>query len=195
MTKPPPIHLLLSPEGGRLPNDSGVGTRRSHLIATDNQSAVGVGGVEAYEHINLNEVDDSRKPVPANVYTFEVNKLDPVYKKVQNPTSEFFGQDQLVLKGSFTIVDDPSYSGRKVWEDFRPAYKFALVNLKKLMTGTGVIQADGESLVDYAAQFALLNPPARFQALLRCEVDKRDLGTPDAQPRNSVNWFTCKPSA
>jgi hypothetical protein len=153
---------------------------------------------EAFEHINLNDVDDARKPIPEGVYTFEVNKLDPVYKKVQTPTSEFYGQDQLVLKGSYTIVDDPNFSGRKIWEDFRPAYRFAQVNLKKQMDATGVIQQDGESLNDYAAQFALLNPPARFQALLRCGFDKRDLGAngeplEGTKPRNSISWFTSKP--
>lgn len=152
-----------------------------------------------YSHVNLNDIDDSRKALPENVYTFEINKLTPSYKKIKNPSSEFFGQDVLVLDGSYTIVDDPTYSGRKNWESFYTVFKFALVNLKKQMQATGVVQGAEESLEDYATQFATLNPPARFQALLRCEYDKRDLdgeGQPKAgaAPRNSINFLTAKPA-
>lgn len=150
--------------------------------------------VEAFEHINLNEVDDARATIPAGVYTFEINKLDPVYKTIKNPESEFFGKSVLVLKGSYTIVDDPNFAGRKVWEDFYTPYRFAQVNLKKQMTATGIPQEEGQTLSDYASQFALLNPPARFQAMLRSEIDKRDANNPDAKPRNSVNWFVARPA-
>lgn len=152
-----------------------------------------------FAHVNLNDIDDGRKPIPENVYTFEINKLTPTYKKIKNPSSEFFGQDVLVLDGSYTIVDDPNYSGRKVWESFYTVFKFALVNLKKQMQATAVLQQPAESLEDYASQFATLNPPARFQAMLRCEYDKRDLdadGNPvaGATPRNSINFYTAKPA-
>lgn len=155
-----------------------------------NKLSTALQPIETFEHVNLNDVDDSRKALPENVYTFEVNKLDPVYKKIQNPSSEFYGKEVLVLKGSYTIVDDQNYSGRKVWTDFYTVYKFALVNLKKQMNATGVTQADGESLQDYAEQFATLNPPARFQAILTAKPDKRD---PEGPIRNEINFYTAKP--
>ncbi len=142
-----------------------------------------------YEHINLNEVDDTIKAVDPGVYTLEVNKLEPKYVKITKAGSEYEGQEVLVLKGSYTIVDDEKYSGRKIWQDFFTPFKGAKIGLKRQMLATGVLQADGESLVDYAAQFASLNPPARFQAPVTKEPDRRN---PDVSS-NTIQFFQAKP--
>lgn len=147
-------------------------------------------GLESFEHINLNDVDDSRKALPENVYTLEVNKLDLVYRKVSNPSSEYAGQELPVLKGSYTVTDDPEYSGRKLWQDFWVVYKVPQIFLKKQMQATGVIQADGESLGDYAAQFASLNPPARFQVQVKQIDDRRN---PEGPKVNEIAFFTARP--
>ena len=147
---------------------------------------------ELGDHINLNDVDDTRKPIEEGVYTLEVNKIDAKYVTIKNPSSPSVGQSPLVLKGSYTIVDDAKYSGRKIWEDFWTNQKFALVNLKKQQNATGVMQAEGEGLSDYAAQFATLSPPARFQVLIQCQPDKRD---PSGEPVNRISWFSAKPAA
>jgi len=170
------------------------GSEEAHPIVTTNATAATQSeptpSVESYEHINLRDVDDSRQALPEAVYTLEVNKIDAKYVTVTNPNSELKGTSPLVLKASYTIVDDPKYSGRKYWEDFWTPFKFAQVNLKKQMNATGVLQAEGESLSDYAAQFALLNPPARFQVLIQNVPDKRD---PTGPPVNRINWFSAKP--
>lgn len=145
---------------------------------------------ETFDHIRLDEIDDSRKPLDANVYTLEISKLDPVYKEVKNPTSEYFGQQILVMKGSFTVVDDPKYSGRKLWQDFWTAFKVPLIFLKKISAGTGMAQAEGQTLSDWASQFATLNPPARFQVQVDLVPDKRD---PDGPPVNEIKFFTVRP--
>jgi len=93
-----------------------------------------------------------------------------------------------VLKGSYTIVDHEKLSGRKLWEDFMTPFKFAQVNLKKQQNATGVVQAEGESLRDYAAQFASLSPAARFQVLIK-EGKNRLSG----EPENQISWFSARP--
>lgn len=142
--------------------------------------------MEAYEHINLNEVDTSIKAIEPNVYTLEVNKLDPVYRTIKNPASVFAGQTVLVLRGSFTIVDDDNFSGRKVWQDFWTNFDGAKKDLKRILTATGVEQPEGMSLTDWAAQFANLNPPARFKAPITKEANKQD---PTAGPVNRINFI------
>lgn len=144
---------------------------------------------EVFTHLNLNEVDDSIKPIEPGVYTLEINKLEPVYRTISKPDSPFCGQSVLVLKGSYTIVDDESYSGRKLWHDFWTPFKGAQIGLKRQMNATGVVQTDGESLEEYAKQFATLNPPARFQAPVTKEADRRD---PTAPPVNEINFFNAK---
>lgn len=124
------------------------------------------------------------------MYTLEVNKLDPVYTTIKNPTSEYFGKSVLVMKGSFTIVDDEKYSGRKLWQDFYSIYNVPLIFLKKIMQSTGVLQEGDQSLQDWGAQFANLNPPARFQVGVKKVADRRD---PDGPPVNEISFFTSKP--
>jgi len=143
-----------------------------------------------FNHINLNDIDDSRKPIDDNVYTLEINKIDTVYKEVKKPDSAYFGQTLQYLKGSFTVVEDPKYSGRKLWSDFCTAFKVPLIFLKKISAATGVQQADGETLSDWSGQFALLNPPARFQVRVKQVPDRRD---PDGPPVNEIEFFTARP--
>lgn len=145
---------------------------------------------EVYEHINLNEVDISMKAVDTNVYTLEINKLEPIYRTVKNPNSALFGQSCLVIKGSFTIVDDDKFSGRRLWQDFWTPFDFAKKDLKRLLMATGVGQADGQDLSEWALQFATLNPPARFECMVMKEPDKRDASS----LVNRINFYQAKPA-
>jgi hypothetical protein len=164
-------------------------TRRSQTIATATNTATAPEVVD-FNHINLNEIDDSRKPIEDNVYTLEINKIDTVYKEVKKPDSAYLGQTLQYLKGSYTVVDDPKYSGRKFWGDFCTAFKVPLIFLKKQQDATGVRQSEGQTLSDWAEQFALLSPPARLQVHIQLGKDKRDPEGPDV---NIINWFTAKP--
>lgn len=142
-----------------------------------------------YTHYNLNDVDDSRKPVDANIYTLEINKLEPVYRTVKSPTSVNFGKEFLVIRGSYTIVDDPKFSGRKLWKDFWTNQKVALIFLKKQMVSTGVLQTDTQELEEWASQFATFNPSARFQVPVGIS---KPWGDPEGDDENSINFFQCK---
>jgi hypothetical protein len=144
---------------------------------------------ESYEHINLNDVDISMKTVEPNVYTLEINKLEPVYRTVKSPTSPLVGQSCLVLRGSFTIVDDENFSNRKLWQDFWTPFDGAKKDLKRILLATAVQQEPGQDLSDWANQFATLNPAARFQAPVTKEADKRD---PNGPAVNRINFFQAK---
>jgi hypothetical protein len=139
----------------------------------------------------LNEIDITMKAVDASVYTLEINKLEPIYRTVKNPNSTLAGQSCLVLKGSFTIVEDEKFSGRKLWQDFWTPFEGAKKDLKRILMATGVAQAEGQDLPDWANSFATLNPPARFQAPVSKEADKRD---PTGDPVNRINFYQAKPS-
>jgi hypothetical protein len=141
-----------------------------------------------FDHIRLSDVDDSRAPLEQDVYTLEVNKLDPITRTINKEGSEFQGQTVPVLQGSFTVVDHDKYASRKVWGDLWLCFKAGVVGAKKIQQATGVQQADGQSISDWASQFAALNPPARIQVL----VEK--LG-PEAAKPNRINFYTVKPVA
>lgn len=143
-----------------------------------------------FEHINLNQVDDSQKPIDAGVYTFEVNSLKPKTIKVKKETSPLFGQELDLVEGSYTIVDDEKYSGRKLWRTFWMNKKYDLIFLKKQAAATGITQGVDEDFAEYTGQFALLNPPARFQAPLDV---KKPYNDPEGAEINEMNFFQAKP--
>lgn len=142
-----------------------------------------------FNHIRLAEVDDSRQPLDQDVYTLEINKLDPITRTINKEGSELQGQTVPVLQGSFTVVDNDKYAGRKFWQDLWMCYKGGQVGAKKIQAATGVTQADGQSVSDWGAQFATLNPPARIQILVEKKVGD------DGVPVNRLNFFTVKPAA
>lgn len=145
-----------------------------------------------FDHINLADVDDSRKPVAQNVYTFQVNSLNPVTRTVKKEGSPYQGQSILVLDGHFEIVEDSTYSGRRFKQGFWTPFKGAQISLKRLMKATGNPQGE-QSITDWANSYAQLNPPARFQALLTLAVPRGQENDPTAEPENSIDLFTAKP--
>jgi hypothetical protein len=143
---------------------------------------------EQFEHINLNDVDTTASRIDTGYYTLELNQLTVKYVKINKPTSPYAGQEVLVLKGWYTIVDDDKYSGRKLFHEFWTPFTNAKKSLALQMKATGVIQEPNQSLPDYAAQFATLNPPARFQV----QVEKVP-GKDGEGDENRINFFTAKP--
>lgn len=173
---------------------SATGPEEAQIIASQNGTAATASSIPDiidWNHQNLNDIDDSRALIDPGVYTFEINKIESVEKEVKKVDSAYFGQSLQYLKGSFTIVDDPKYSGRKQWSDFCTAFKVPLVFLKKISQATGVLNEEGQTLSDWAAQFANLNPPARFQAEMKQVQDRRDPTGKDLQ--NEIAFFTCRP--
>lgn len=140
-----------------------------------------------FDHIRLSDVDDSREALPQDIYTLEINKLDPTTRTIMKDGSELKGQTVPVLQGSFTVVDSDKVSGRKLWSDLWMCYKGGQVGAKKIAAASGVPQEEGQSVSDWGAQFATLNPPAKIQALVERKVGE------DGVPTNRINFFTVKP--
>lgn len=157
--------------------------------------ATGAATEYVFDHINLAEIDDSRAKIEENVYTYEINALKYYVGLVKSVESKNFNKPYRALKGSFTIVDDPKYSGRKVWQDFYPdRNKANLVFLKKLSQATGVLQGESEELEDWASQFATLNPPARFQAPMSLKAPWNNPAAEAADYVNEIVMFQAKPA-
>lgn len=145
--------------------------------------------LDAFEHVNLNEVDDSIKPVEEREYTLEINRMNPSRVKIKKADSPYVGQEVLVLKAKFTIVDDERYSGRPLFDDFWTTSPLTPKFLKRIKSVTGVEQ-DGDSLEDFGAKFATLDPPARFKVTI---AQTKDFKNPEALI-NQIKYFTAKPA-
>jgi hypothetical protein len=114
-----------------------------------------------YEHINIMEIDPSYKPIPAGMYNLQINKLTP--RLVTPNKGKNAGKEVLVLNGSFTVVNEENYSGRKLWQSFWASNPVDLKDLRRIADATGVTQVEGQTLSEYALTFENLNPPAEFK--------------------------------
>lgn len=128
--------------------------------------------MEEFNYVDLHTIDPTFKPVDAGVYTLQVNSIKG--QTVEIKTGKNAGKTKLLLKGSFTIVGDPNFSGRKLWYTFWADNRINLVELRKLMDATGIEQQQGESLTDYGTRFGELNPPAEFKCFVAVEKDYKD---------------------
>ena len=138
----------------------------------DTQTPQDFSAVAEFDHINLSEIDPTFKPIDVGYYTLQVNALTP--KVITPKAGKNAGKSVLALNGSFTVVGDPNFAGRKLWKFFWTSNPVDVKDLRKLQDVTGVTQEAGETLSDWAARFADLNPPAEFKVFVGQEPDYRD---------------------
>lgn len=129
-------------------------------------------GVEEFDYIQLQDIDPTFKPVDAGMYTLQVNSIKA--QVVEPKTGKSAGTTKLLLKGSFTIVNDPNFSGRKLWHTFWMDNQFNKVELRKLMDATGEEQGQGQPITEWATKFGELNPPAEIKVYVAVEKDWKD---------------------
>jgi len=141
------------------------------LTVNDGLIAAQEAAVE-FEHINIMEIDPTFKPINEGFYTLQVNKLTP--KTITPSKGKNQGKAVLVLNGSFTVVGDDAFSGRKIWKSFWASNPVDLKDLRRLADATGVTQDAGQTLSEYAQTFETLNPPAEFKVFLATQADYRD---------------------
>lgn len=143
----------------------------------EDAGAVPAEAVE-FEHINIMEIDPTFKPIDEAFYNLQVNKLTP--KVITPKAGKNANKAVLVLNGSFTVVGDENFSGRKLWKSFWASNPVDLKDLRRMADATGVTQSPDQTLSEYAGVFATLNPPAEFRVFVGQEKDYRD-------PEQTVN--------
>ena len=109
-------------------------------------------GAEAFEFVNLNEIDPSQKGLPEGVYTFQIVKAAFVRKEATNDKPAY-----AVVKLQFAVVDHPDLAGRRMFGDFY-MNDFNLKNLRRIMDATGVAQEPGEALPAWVERLGQVQP-------------------------------------
>lgn len=127
--------------------------------------------VMEFDHINIMEIDPTIKPIDQGFYTLQVNKLTP--KTVTPAKGKNQGKACLILSGSFTLVNDANFAGRKFWKTFWTTNPVDLKDLRRLADATGVTQTPDQTLSDYANGFEVLDPPAELKIFIAEEADYR----------------------
>lgn len=142
-----------------------------------------------FNHINLNEIDPSRKPVEEGFYTLNLRRVfsgtfeqQPLFKN-GNPNPNYVeGGDNTTgyVNLSFVISDHPEHSGRFV-STFLSEGENAGKQLRLLMDATQEPMNDSETLFQYLERVADLNPPAKFKCFVGQKNGTDREGNPETQ--------------
>ena len=144
-----------------------------------------------FAHYNLNDVDPEagkRKfdAIETDEYTLEINGM--TQKTITPKTGKRAGVETEVVEGSFTVVDNAQYGGRKLWHTFWPGTA-SVGQLQRLSRMTGLPQEPGQTIYEWLQRFGELNPPAKFKVTV---AKKAPYNNPDGDPVNEINFFTAK---
>lgn len=130
---------------------------------------------------------DNSKPIPQDIYTFVISKVEPrTYTKKKGPDA---GQEATYLSVVLTVVNHDSFSGRRLYEAFFPnAGSLKILGL--LAKTLGVPQEEGENVEDWLVRISQSTPPLPFNVPV--EVQQGNYKT-DADgnflDENVVKWF------
>lgn len=144
-----------------------------------------------FNYINIMDIDPTFQPVAKGPRTLEVTKLTPK-TYIGKPGSKYEGQEQMLINGSFTVVDDAEFNGRRIFQTLFASSAYDLKGLRRLADATGVTQETGETFSDWLSSFEQLNPPARFKAFVDV-VDKPDREG-NIVPTNVISFSNVKPA-
>ena len=144
----------------------------------------------AFEHVNLNEIDPTFKPVPKGMRTLEIAKFSPRTIVVKKETSKKFGQTLALVDARFRIVNDPDFSGRSLSYTFWLDNQYDLKALRRLSDGIGTPQEAGEPLDVWVTRVGELAPPAQFKLFVDEVEDPAsvDETTGKSIPVNKLKW-------
>lgn len=145
-----------------------------------------------FDHVNLNEVDPSAKPVPVGDYTFEI--VGAGIKEYKVKSGDNAGQTAQRIALDVVIVNSDTMSGRRMFPSFFPdssatnqAEGFAAKQMRLLANATGIAQ-DGtfeQWLTD------LVENKGRFGAPVVDKLTKEKTPTGDTQ----INFWKTTPAS
>lgn len=145
-----------------------------------------------FDHVNLNDVDPSAKPVPVGDYTFEV--VGAGIKEYKVKTGDNAGQTAQRIAFDVVIVNSDTMSGRRLFPSMFPDSNsenqqdsFAAKQMRILANATGISQ-DG-TLEQWLTD--LVENKARFAAPVVDKLDKTKTPTGDTQ----INFWKTAPAA
>lgn len=130
---------------------------------------------------------DGSKPLPEDIYTFVISKVEPrTYTKKKGPDA---GQEGSYLSITLSVVNHDTFSGRRLYEPFFPN-SGSLKILSLLSQTLGVPQEPGEAVDDWLVRISQSTPPLPFN--MPVGVKQGNFKT-DANgnylDENTVNWF------
>lgn len=141
-------------------------------------------------NVNLEDFDFS-KPLPSDTYTL-------AFTRVEEKEYEKDGETRKRLEVRLTVVDDPTYAGRILFETFFPSVGTMKV-FNKIQSVLGVRQEDGETVSQWLERVANQQPPVPFSVPVSEEDDKwrndnKSEEDDKTYKRNVIKWFEAVPA-
>ena len=143
-----------------------------------------------FSYFNVMDVDPTFRPIDQGVYTVQLAKISG---KVKVPaTGKMAGQETLMINATFIVTDDPTFSGRRLFQTFWIHNPFDQKILRKIADRTGVTQRPGESLEDWFIQLTQIQPKFKVKVDVVSEAaypaSTNADGTPVMSDNNKIDF-------
>jgi hypothetical protein len=135
-----------------------------------------------FDYFQLSEVDPTFKPLEVGPRTLQLLKLEP--KIIEPKKGKHQGEKVLVLNGSFLVINDETYSGRRLYNTFWLTNSFDQKSLRRLSDGVGIPQEPGEGIKDWAVRMSQSQPT--FKVFVDQKIDGNDGSTNTY--KNEIKW-------
>jgi heat shock protein HspQ len=135
-----------------------------------------------HEYFNIMDVDPNFSPIEEGVYKLRINKMT----LKEFPKKDNSGESWRVVNGDFTVVDDATFSGRRLFPTFWLTNSFDLKSLRKIADRTGVTQEPTENFEAWLGKLTSIQPEFRSKIEVVDEIDR-------ATKQPKVDEITGKP--
>lgn len=146
--------------------------------------------VQSFRHIHLDQVDPSFQPIDENYYNLRITSAE--LKEFTYKNGEKAGQTDERINLGLTVVNDPKFSGRRLYESLFPN-GFSFRVMRRIQDATGIPQ-NGET-ESWLKELAAIGPVVKLKVIQVPDVlrdgtpnPKTVLASGDAAPKNVIDW-------
>lgn len=147
-----------------------------------------------FRHMDLKDVDPNFTKLDGpQVYSLRISSAAfAEYTAKTTNKNQTVGDQVTYIKLALTVVDDPKFTGRKLWEPIFPG-DFSAKILKRIEEATGVEQTG--DMEGWLAQLSSIQPVIKVQVDLVPDTQRDGSPNPrtvkqdgSADTKNTVNW-------
>ena len=119
--------------------------------------------IDQFRYQHLSEIDPSFTPIDTGFYTFKV--VSSKYNTGVISRGKNAGNPYSSLNLGLAVVNDPKFTGRRIWPSFFLSNNFDLKQLRLIQDATGVQQDPTGDLKTWGESLASVGPTLKLKVI------------------------------
>jgi hypothetical protein len=119
--------------------------------------------IDQFRYQHLAEIDPSFTPIDTGFYNLKV--VSAAYKTGVISRGKNAGNPYASLNLGLAVVNDPKFTGRRLWPSFFLSNNFDMKQLRLIMDNTGVQQNEAGDLKEWGESLAKVGPVLKLKVI------------------------------